>query len=287
MKKIIIEVGSTNTKIDKYDGKNIKNLGTETIEFKKNYKKENKLQEKDVEKLINLVNQSKKDADNIYVCGTSVFRDLNEKQKDEFLNRFKLNTGIQFEIISSQKENELTVAGATKKVNSKVAVFVGGGGSTEIAIYDNGIKEMVNTPIGVMDIMDKFPDLAENLATTNLEDVKKFIKERLNLPKYKADILILAGGAHKKFAIESGVRYEKNSLYEDELQPIQMDIETRINETQRYYKEISLDEIRNKSNNPNWWYGTRAMCAFVLVVAEEIGAKYVVPTDLSMVYGLI
>ncbi len=31
MEKIIIEVGSTNTKIDKYDGKNIENIGTETI----------------------------------------------------------------------------------------------------------------------------------------------------------------------------------------------------------------------------------------------------------------
>lgn len=287
MEKIIIEVGSTNTKIDKYNGKNIENIGTETIEFKKNYKKENKLYEKDVEKLINIVNKQKTITNNIYVCGTSIFRNLSDKQKEEFLNKFKQNTGVEFEIISSEEENKLTVAGATKKVNGKVAVFVGGGGSTEIAIYDNGIKEMVNTPIGVMDAMAKFPDLAEDLATTDLEEVKKFVKEKLNLPKEKADILILAGGGHKHFAIDSGVRYEKNNLYEDELQPIQMDIETRIKESKRYYKEISLDEIRNRVNDPDWWYATRAMCAFVLVVAEEIGAKYVVPTDISMVYGLL
>ena len=29
------------------------------------------------------------------------------------------------------------------------------------------------------------------------------------------------------------------------------------------------------------------MCAFVLVVAEEIGAKYIVPTDIAMVYGIL
>lgn len=68
---------------------------------------------------------------------------------------------------------------------------------------------MVNTPIGVMDAMAKFPDLAEDLATTDLEEVKSFVKEKLNLPKEKADILILAGGGHKHFAIDSGVRYEK------------------------------------------------------------------------------
>ena len=66
-----------------------------------------------------------------------------------------------------------------------------------------------------------------------------------------------------------------------------MDIKTREEETQRYYKSISLDEIRNKVSDPDWWYATRAMCAFVLVVAEEIGAKYVVPTDIAMAYGIL
>ena len=41
--------------------------------------------------------------------------------------------------------------------------------------------------------MQEFPDLAEDYATTELETVKAFIKERLNLPKEKADILIEIG----------------------------------------------------------------------------------------------
>ena len=135
--------------------------------------------------------------------------------------------------------------------------------------------------------MQEFPDLAENYAKTDIGRVKEFIKERLNLPKEKADILILAGGGHEKFARVSGIKYEENTLYDDEASPIMMDIETRIKETQRYYKEISLDEIRNKVKDPDWWYATRAMSAFVLVVAEAIGAKYIVPTDIAMVYGIL
>ena len=38
MQKIIIEVGSTNTKIDKFDGKKVNRLESVTIEFKRNYK---------------------------------------------------------------------------------------------------------------------------------------------------------------------------------------------------------------------------------------------------------
>lgn len=287
MEKVIIEVGSTCTKIDLYDGENINHIATKTIEFKKNFKNENKLASKDIEILINTVKECNEKYNNVYVCGTSVFRNLNDNQKHEFLELFKNQTGIDFDIISPEKENELTVYGAVRNVNQKVAVLIGGGGSTEIAIYDNGIKEMVNTPMGVIDIMNKYPDLGDDLASTKLEVVRDTVKEKLKLPKEKADILILAGGAHKLFALESGISYEKNTLFEDDLQPIMMDIETRKQDTLKYYEKISLDEIRSKSDDPNWWYATRAMCAVVLNVAEEIGAKYVVPTDISMVYGLI
>ncbi len=287
MEKLIIEVGSTCTKVDLFDGQEINRIKTETIEFKRNYKKENKLDKDDVEKLISLVKELKDQYQNIYVCGTSIFRSLSDEQRNEFLNLFLNNTGIKFDIISPEKENELTVEGAARNVNKKVAVFVGGGGSTEISIYDNGIKEMVNTPIGVIDIMNKYPDLGDNYATTNIDEVKKVVREKLNLPKQKADTLILAGGGHLRFALNSGISYEKNNLYEDKMQPVMMDIETREKDTDRYYKEISLDDIRKKVDDPNWWYATRAMCAFVLVVAEEVGAKNIIPTDISMVHGLL
>lgn len=287
MDKIIVEVGSTCIKIDKYDGKNIEKLNGKTIQFKKHYNEDKKLRETDINDLISSINDLKKISEDIYVCGTSIFRSLDEKEKNDFLNRFKKETGYDFNIISQEKENILTVFGTTRFVKDKVCVFIGGGGSTEISIYDNGIKESVNTKIGVIDVMQKFPDLANDIATTNIEIVKAYIKERLNLPKEKADILILSGGGHEKFARNSGIKYEENTLYSDIASPIMMDIETRKSETERYYKAISLDDIRNRVSDPDWWYATRAMSAFVLVVAEEIGAKYIVPTDIAMVYGLL
>ena len=287
MDKIIVEVGSTCTKVDKFNGKNVERLEGKTIQFKKHYNEDKKLRESDVNELIESIKELKNISKDIYVCGTSIFRTLNDLEKNTFLEKFKNETGYNFNIISQERENELTVFGTTRFVQDKVCVFIGGGGSTEIAIYDNGIKESINSKIGVIDVMQKFPDLAENFATTNLETVKAFIKERLNLPKEKADILILAGGGHEKFARYSGIKFEKNTLYKDEASPIMMDIETRKSETERYYKSISLDEIRTRVNDPDWWYATRAMCAFVLVVAEEIGAKYIVPTDIAMVYGIL
>ena len=66
-----------------------------------------------------------------------------------------------------------------------------------------------------------------------------------------------------------------------------MDIETRKKDTERYYNSISLDEIRERVKDPDWWYATRAMSAFALVVAEAIDAKYIVPTDIAMAYGIL
>ena len=287
MNKIIVEVGSTCTKVDKYDGNNIEKLQGTTIQFKKHYNEDKCLRESDIKELIKSVNDLKSISEDIYVCGTSIFRTLGDDEKENFLERFKNETGYNFNIISQESENELTVFGTTRFVNEKVCVFIGGGGSTEIAIYDKEIKESVNTKVGVIGVMQEFPDLAEDYARTDIEKVKTFIKERLNLPKEKADILILAGGGHEKFARYSGIKYEENTLYKDSASPIMMDIETRKKETERYYKSISLDEIRKRVNDPDWWYATRAMCAFVLVVAEAIDAKYVVPTDIAMIYGLI
>lgn len=287
MEKIIIEVGSTCTKIDKYDGKNVERLDELTIQFKKNYLTDKSVRESDIQELISAVNKLKNTYKDIYVCGTSIFRTLESKEKEEFLNRFKSETGYEFNIISQEEENELTVYGATRVVKDKVCVFIGGGGSTEIAIYDDGIKEIANTKLGVIDLMEQFPDLADNYAKSNIEDLKKYVKDRLNLPKEKTDILILSGGGHKKFALLSGIKYDKNTLYQDETSPIMMDIDTRKKETERYFYKISLDEIRARVEDPKWWYATRAMCIFVLVVAEEIGAKYIIPTDITMVYGLI
>lgn len=288
MEKLIIEVGSTVTKVDLYDGEKVENVEEKTIWFKKHYKENNRLNINDIEELIKLVKEKKEEYENIYVCGTSVFRALDEESKKAFLNFFLENTGVEFHIISQDEETIYTVIGATKNIKQKVGVFIGGGGSTEIAVCENGkIIEMANTKIGVMDVMDKFPDLSEDIASTDVETVRSFIKEKLNLPQNKVDLLILAGGGHLKFALNSGINYETNTLFKDEDEPIMMSIETRKKDTQKYFKEISLDKIRNRVNNPKWWYATRAMAAFVLEAAENMNVKYIIPTNIPMIYGII
>lgn len=231
-------VGSTVTKVDLYDGTNIKRLREKTILFKKNYQENQVLKKEDIWLLVDLVCDVATTYHDIYVCGTSIFRKLNDEEKNEFLNTFKEKTWYDFHIISEEEENHLTVRGATRCVSDRVCVMIGGGGSTEIAIYDKRIVEEENTPIGVIDVVTKFPDLADDFASTPLEEVEDYIKERLNLPHLKADILILAGGVHEKFARESGITYQDNTVYKDDLAPIMMDIDTRRQDTKNTLKRF-------------------------------------------------
>ena len=55
MAKIIVEVGSTCTKIDKYDVNSIKRIKEKTIQFKKHYNEEGKLSDIDVKELIDCI----------------------------------------------------------------------------------------------------------------------------------------------------------------------------------------------------------------------------------------
>lgn len=284
--KYYIEVGSTVTKCDKWDNENLTREKEATIFFKKHYEVEKTLNYDDVNMLVDFVNSLDKTIETT-IYGTSLFRKLSKEEYEEFFNYVKDKTGLEFRIISQEDEGTLTTIGAAHNAHQKVSVMIGGGGSTEVSIYDGKIMETANTNIGVMDVLKKFPDLAEDIATSSLEEVMDYVRDNFVFPENKADILVLAGGGHEKFARLSGISYQDNTLYQDIFSPIMMDIKTRKNDTLKYYKEMSLDAIRAKVDDPAWWDATRAMCAFVLVLAEHLEAKYIVPTDIAIAHGII
>ncbi len=223
----------------------------------------------------------------MYVCGTSIFRSLEANERILFLERFKKDTGYDFHIISQEDENKFTVMGVVSAINKPVGVIIGGGGSTEISIYDSGIIEQANTAFGVGDIMNKFPDLALDIATTSIEDVMDYVKENLKLPTKKVDTLILAGGTHELFAKKANFGYKNNEIYKDRVAPIMMDIDSRIKDTKDYFNKVSLNKIIEEFGDANWWHYTRAMCALILTVAIHVEAKYIIPTNVGMSYGII
>lgn len=80
MNKIIIEVGSTNTKIDIFDEEKVKRLEEITIPFKQNYKKNNLIVKSDADTLVNKINELKKNI-KIYMYVAQVFLGIYKMKK--------------------------------------------------------------------------------------------------------------------------------------------------------------------------------------------------------------
>ncbi len=284
---VIIEVGSTNTKAYLCNDNEVLDLGFKTIEFKNHYKKENKINDNDKKVLFDFINSI--DNANVFVFGTSIFRNLDGVSKEEFLKEFKDKTGRDFYIVTPEEENEYTVYGAVSKVKytGNVAVMIGGGGSTELSIVRNGeIIESCNSSFGAMDVSDNYPDLRSDIATTPYDKMLDETKVLVNKPNNNADVMILAGGDYIYFYEELSYPVIKNTLWSDELEPYMLDTVTMDKLDREFFYNKSLDEICIRTNNEGWWRGARGMRICVKALVDILDVKYIIPTRISMVYGI-
>ncbi len=289
MEFIIVEIGSTNTKAFINKGEDLESLGFVTIEFKDNFKKENKIADSDKEKLFNYIAELKKKCTNIYVYGTSVFRNLDDEAKKLWLEEFRNRTGYDFTIVSSEKENRYTTYGAfDKSYKGSIAIMIGGGASTELAIFDNGeLVEEQFYNFGVTSATDKFPDIRSDKVQSDYKDMLEYMKSLIDNPaEHKADVLVLAGGDHIYFAEGAKYPIQKNKFYDNKLHPYYMEIADCDKEDQKFFYETSLDEICHRTNKESWWRGVRGMRLCVKILCDMLDVKYVIPTSINMIYGI-
>ncbi len=284
----IVEIGSTNTKGYLYENGEVKNLGFKTIEFKRHYKETGSILESDKEALFKFI--SSIEVKDIFVYGTSIFRNLSEEESKSWKKEFKERTGYDFTVVTTDMENEFTVYGAICNVqyDGKIAVMIGGGGSTELAIVENGqIIEKANSNFGAIDVSDMFPDLRGDIAVSDYDSMVEETKKLVTKPKNKADLLILAGGDYIYYYEELKYPVVKNQFYSNPLQPYSLDVLTMDKYDKDFFYKTSLEEVCKRTNNDAWWRGARGMRLCVKSLVDLLGVKYIIPTRISMVYGIV
>jgi len=290
MKFIVVEIGSTNTKAKIFDNGIITDLGFTTIEFKANFKKENKIASSDKNLLFAYLEKLKKETPNIYVYGTSVFRNLNATDKNNWLEEFKNNTDLDFNIVTSKEENRYTSYGAyDASYKGSIAIMIAGGASTELAIYNEGkLVEEKFYNFGVTNALELFPDLKCDIATSKIEVMLNKMQELVDdIPTNKADILVLAGGDFIYFYEEANYPLQTNKFYKNEKEPYLIDLENMDLYDKKFFYETSLDEICIKTGREGWWRGTRGMRLCVKTICNLLDVKYIVPTRINMLDGII
>lgn len=285
---LILEVGSTTTNVHKYEKGKIKLIENRVIEFKKHFKKSNTIDDRDKKDLFELIDSL--EDEKIFVFGTSIFRNLNNEQKNEWVREFKVKTGLDFNIVTQDEESEFTTFGAISNVSydGKIAVMIGGGGSTEVAITENGrIIEKKGFDFGAIDVTEMYPDLKEDIAISEMDNMILKVQNMMTDFKNKADILILAGGDYLYFYETLEYKLPINKIYKNELHPFALDKNDSYKYDRKFFYEESLNKVCDKTLNAAWWEGARGMRVCVNAVCNILDVKYIVPTCINMVYGLV
>lgn len=284
----IIEIGSNNTKTHVYENDKVLVDTTITIELKKNYTKEEKIVEEDLKKLYKVIEQVKNYTDNIHVYGCSIFRKLSEEELNTINKDLKDKFNLEVEVVSQEKEAEYTALGCYNDINynDNICIFIGGGGSIELLFVKNKkIIDKKHYNFGVVDITKEFPSLKDDIPTCTFDEVYNYISTLITDINKTADILILAGGDHLYWYNNAEYKLEKNTLYESSNQPY-MFTKKQSNEYDKDALTTSLNRIRNNSDNPLWFDGSRAMKVITNYISHKVAAKYIIPTRINMEDGL-
>lgn len=284
----IIEIGSNNTKTHIYKEEQLIYENTTTIEFKKNYKKENKVSEDDLNKLYKVIEEALSYTKNINIYGCSIFRNISREERNEVNEKLYEKFGIKIQVVSQEEEANYTALGCYNNIeyHGNICIFIGGGGSIELILVNN--KKIIDKKyynFGVVDITNKFDTLKNDVPNCSFSDVYQFVNGLMGDINFKADVLVLAGGDHLYWYNNARYNLIENTLYKDENQKYML---TR--EMNDYYDKdalvTSLDRIRQNSDNPKWFDGSRAMKVITNFISHKIDAKYIIPTKINMEDGL-
>ena len=284
----IIEIGSYNTKTHVYEnGENIYD-NTTTLKLKANYSDNGKISKRDVDDIISIIKKAKEYTSNVYIYGCSIFRNISDKELKEVNDRVYKECKLKITVVSQEDEAYYTALGCYSNIDYKgnICVFIGGGGSIELIFVNNKkIIEKRFYDFGVVDITNKFTSLKDDVPTCTFEEVYSYISKLMTGIENKADVLILAGGDH--FYWYNNAEYEllDNTLYKNEKQSKLITIEM----SDKYDRDAlitSLDRIRNNSDNPSWFDGSRAMKVITNFISHQIEAKYIIPTRINMEDGI-
>ena len=284
----IIEIGSNNTKTHIYKQNKVIFENSSTIEFKRNYIENNLIVSSDFEKLFKVIIKALEFTENVYIFGCSIFRKLNKRELDEFnsvlFHKFKLN----IKVVSQEEEALFTALGCYSKIdyNKPICIFVGGGGSIELIFVEN--KKIICKKFfdfGVVDITKKFKSLKDDIPDVTFEQVYSHVDKLIDDIDIKAEVLILAGGDHFYWYNNAGYKLLENTIYKSENQEFMITRDL----SDKYDRDAlvtSLDKIRKRSDNPQWFDGSRAMKVITNLISHKVDARYIIPTKINMEDGL-
>lgn len=289
-----IDLGSSTIKVYSYKNE-LQLLEEHSIYFKNNFDAEKGISKENLDELCNYFSELKDKYQlkyyNTHIFVTGIFRNLSLEKKQELVKLFNAKFDLHFNIISHGIENYyLGKAMANNYNNKKVLIINMGGKTTELVTYTGSkITDTKNLNIGVADLLNNFSHVNDKHSQDKVEDMAAFVREKLNNLKLDQDYdcAIFTGG-EERFELLTGFNLVENTLFDDNIHKYMLSLDDYIKGTKKVFYDISLTELYAlMPGNPKWMDGARSGAIIPLVLFEIANIKWIIPSDLNLINGVI
>ena len=225
---------------------------------------------------------------NIHIYGCSIFRNITSEELSDINEELYKKYKLKIEVVSQEDEANYTAIGCYNNMeyDGNVCIFIGGGGSIELIFVNN--KKIIDKKyynFGVVDVTNKFDTLKNDVPECSFDDVYNYIDKVINNIDTKADVLVLTGGDHLYWYNNAKYKLLKNNIYKSDNQKYMITKEM----SDKYDRDAlvtSLNRVRQNSDNPKWFDGSRAMKVITNLISDKVCAKYIIPTKINMEDGI-
>lgn len=294
MENYYIDLGSSTIKVYCFENE-LKLLEEHSIYFKNDFDAEKGISESNLKELCEYIEEIKKKYDlkyyntNIYVTG--IFRNLVQERKQDLVKLFNDKFDLHFNIISHGIENYYLAKAMQNDYNGKKVLIINMGGKTTelVTFVGKDITNTQNINVGVADLLNNFDKVNEKYSGNTLEEMEQFITDKLSnvvLDK-DYDCAIFTGG-EERFELLAGFNLVENTLFNDHIHKYMLTLEDYVAGIEKVLYNMSLDELHSlMPSNPKWMDGARSGAIIPLVLFKKANVKWIIPSDLNLINGVI
>ena len=294
MKNYYIDLGSSTIKVYCFE-KELKLMEEHSIYFKNGFDAKKGISEVNLKELCDYFAEIKSKYDlkyyntNIFVTG--IFRNLTQERKQDLVKLFNDKFDLHFNIISHGIENYYLAKAMQNDYNGKKVLIINMGGKTTelVTFVGKDITNTQNINVGVADLLNNFDKVNEKYSGNTLEEMEQFITDKLNdvvLDK-DYDCAIFTGG-EERFELLAGFNLVENTLFNDNIHKYMLTLEDYVAGTEKVLYNMSLDELHAlMPSNPKWMDGARSGAIIPLVLFKKANVKWIIPSDLNLINGVI
>lgn len=292
--EIFIDLGSSTIKVYEYND-SLKLLEEHSIYFKNGFDPITGISKDNLDELLTYFKELKEKYnlkyENTHIYVTGIFRNLSSEKQKELVKIFNDKFDLFFNIISHGIENYyLGCAMQNDYNNKKVLIINMGGKTTELVTFKgNKIIDTKNLKIGVGDILSNFDKINEEYSGNTILEISSFVEDELKELKLDNDYdcAIFTGG-EERFELLTNFNLVPNKLFDDNIHKYMLSLDDYIKGTEKVFYNIKVEELYNLMiQNPKWMDGARAGAIIPLVLFKKANIKWIVPSDLNLINGVI